>query len=62
MVRKYKIWGSKRKESEALYVWAQDMDEALFRIARKIDPTVTSTQWTGEEKEGTSYVEMVGKH
>lgn len=52
MIRRYKIWGGNRKESEALYIWAKSADEALFSIARKIDPTVTTTQWTGEEKEG----------
>ncbi len=47
--RKYKIWGGDREEKDALYIWAQDMDEALHKIAREIDETVTTSQWTGEE-------------
>ena len=47
--RKYKIWGGDVEEKDALYIWAKDADEAFHKIAREIDKTVTSTQWTGEE-------------
>ena len=47
--RKYKIWGGNVEEKDALYIWAKDADEAFHKIAREIDKTVTSTQWTGEE-------------
>ena len=49
--RLYRIWGGNRKEKDALLIRAADMDEALFEKARKIDPTVTTAQWTGEERE-----------
>ena len=57
-MRKYKIWGGDRTEKDALYIWAQDMDEA-FKIARKEDPTVTAAQWTGEESNHDPECEFV---
>ena len=48
-IRLYKVWGS--NQNEPMLIWARHADEAFFGIGRILDPTVVSTQWTGEEKE-----------
>lgn len=50
MIRKYKIWRTGLNPNKAYYIWGKDSDEAFFKIARKLDPNVTSSQWTGDEK------------
>jgi len=47
MLRLYKLWGGRRKEKNALYVWAADMDEAM-RYAREQDKSIDTAQWTGK--------------
>lgn len=47
-VREYKITDNKQV---VYYIWGKDADDAFFNIARKLNPNVVSTQWTGSEKE-----------
>ena len=47
----FRIWGGKIDYNHSMYIWASDMDTAFFGIARRIDPSVTTSQWTGKEIE-----------
>ena len=46
---KFKIWGGKIYYNNPIYIWASDADTAFFGIARRIEPSVTAYQWTGDK-------------
>lgn len=48
-ILEWKIWGGNRSENDAMYIWAYDMDNAIY-IARIIDASICSAQWTGKER------------
>ena len=47
----FRIWGGKIDYNHSMYIWASDMDTAFYGIARRIEPSVTVSQWTGKEIE-----------
>ena len=47
----FRIWGGKIDYNHPMYVWASDMDTAFYGIARRIEPSVTASKWTGKEIE-----------
>ena len=47
----FRIWGGKVEYNHPMYIWASDADTALFGIARRIEPSVTASQWTGKDIE-----------
>lgn len=50
-ILEWKIFGGNRSESDAMYVWAKDADDAL-EIACRTDKDVCAFQWTGRERNG----------
>ena len=45
----FKIWGGNIDYNHSMEIWARDADIAFFGIARRIEPSVTAFQWTGNE-------------
>lgn len=55
----FKVWGGKVNYKYPLMIWAEDIDITFYRIARGIEPSVTSAQWTGEEIEPDKVLEAI---
>lgn len=57
----FKVWGGNVNYNYPMMIWAEDADIAFYRIAKGIDPSVTSIQWTGEEIEPDKVLEALKK-
>lgn len=55
----FRVWGGKVDYKYPLMIWAEDADNAFYRIAKGIEPSVTSIQWTGEEIEPDKVLDEV---
>lgn len=57
----FRVWGGKVDYKHPMMIWAENADIAFYRIARGIEPSVTSIQWTGEEIEPDKVLEELKK-
>lgn len=55
----FRICGGKVDYNHPMYIWASDMDTAFFGIARRIEPSVTVFQWTGEKIETDEVLQVL---
>ena len=57
----FRVWGGKIDYKYPMMIWAEDADTAFYRIARGIESSVSSIEWTGDYIETDKVLEALKK-